>query len=96
MIFEVGHFMSGAFCRPGVRPALKSFLFVCRKSCYYCGKQSNPPHHYNGLDRLDSTIRVYTTATCVSCCGTCNMCKYRFTEEQFLEQCIKVCLRDYR
>lgn len=48
--------------------------------CHYCGKASNPPFHYNGLDRLDSTNRVYNTKTCVSCCGTCNVCKWRYTE----------------
>ena len=30
---------------------------------------SDPPRHHNGLDRLDSAVRVYTEANCVSCCG---------------------------
>mmetsp|Transcript_4635 Transcript_4635/g.8682 ORF Transcript_4635/g.8682 Transcript_4635/m.8682 type:complete len:375 (+) Transcript_4635:313-1437(+) len=58
--------------------------------CHYCGKASNPPFHYNGLDRLDSTNRVYNTKTCVSCCGTCNVCKWRYTEEEFLGYCKRV------
>eukprot|EP00959_Pyramimonas_sp_CCMP1952_P178426 3729553-Pyramimonas_sp.AAC.3 len=54
------------------------------------GKASLPPHHYNGLDRLDSTNRVYNKDTCVSCCGTCNVAKYRYTEDDFLSFCKRV------
>lgn len=28
--------------------------------CHYCGKPTLPGSHYNGLDRIDSTVRVYT------------------------------------
>jgi len=60
------------------------FKQIVAKPCFYCGKESNPPEHYNGLDRLDSTVRVYTTSSCVSCCGTCNTTKYRLTLDQFM------------
>jgi hypothetical protein len=33
---------------------------------------------------------VYNTETCVSCCGTCNVCKYRFTVREFLDGCLSV------
>eukprot|EP00470_Lotharella_oceanica_P015830 CAMPEP_0170183674 /NCGR_PEP_ID=MMETSP0040_2-20121228/31400_1 /TAXON_ID=641309 /ORGANISM="Lotharella oceanica, Strain CCMP622" /LENGTH=153 /DNA_ID=CAMNT_0010429493 /DNA_START=95 /DNA_END=556 /DNA_ORIENTATION=+ len=66
------------------------FEEIVRQPCYYCGKEHRPPIHYNGLDRLDSTKRVYTTTSCVSCCGTCNMSKSRLTEQQFLDHCLRV------
>ena len=44
---------------------------IVAQPCHYCGKESNPPHHYNGLDRLTSDVRVYRVDTVVSCCGTC-------------------------
>mmetsp|Transcript_21674 Transcript_21674/g.42090 ORF Transcript_21674/g.42090 Transcript_21674/m.42090 type:complete len:259 (+) Transcript_21674:3-779(+) len=66
------------------------FEEIVKQPCYYCGKEHRPPLHYNGLDRLDSTKRVYTTKSCVSCCGTCNMSKSRLTEQQFLEHCLRV------
>jgi hypothetical protein len=64
----------------------EQFGEITARPCHYCGKESEPPFHYNGLDRLDSTVRVYNAGSCVSCCGTCNVCKYRYTEEQFLAQ----------
>lgn len=68
----------------------EQFDAIVTKPCYYCGKESDPPNHYNGLDRLDSTVRVYTTTSCVSCCGTCNVAKYRLTEDEFLAHVHKV------
>jgi hypothetical protein len=66
------------------------FQELVRRPCYFCGKASDPPRHYNGLDRLDSTVRVYMKGTCVSCCGTCNVAKWRFTETEFVAQCLRV------
>ena len=48
----------------------EQFDAIVAQPCYYCGKKSDPPTHYNGLDRLDSTVRVYNATSCVSCCGT--------------------------
>jgi hypothetical protein len=63
----------------------EQFSLIVSKPCYYCGKKSDPPNHHNGLDRLDSDCRVYTVDTVVSCCGDCNIMKYKWTEEQFLK-----------
>ncbi len=69
---------------------LQEYQAITEKACHYCGKKSDPPRHYNGLDRLDSTIRVYDTQTCVAACGTCNVAKFRFSVSEFLDQCYKV------
>jgi len=63
------------------------FNQIVSNPCYYCGKPSNPPAHHNGLDRLDNSIRVYTLDNAVSCCGTCNIAKGKFTETLFFEHC---------
>jgi len=68
----------------------RQFEDIVSKPCYFCGKEHRPPVHYNGLDRLDSTKRVYTTTSCVACCGTCNIAKGRLTEECFLNQAERV------
>ena len=46
----------------------EAFSRLVAMPCHYCGKASDPPTHHNGLDRLDSDVRVYSEATCVSCC----------------------------
>lgn len=71
----------------------KEFNQIVSKPCHFCGKASDPPHHYNGLDRLDNSLRVYTSSNSVSCCGTCNMAKGKLTEEFFLQQCVKIAMR---
>jgi len=63
------------------------FAGIVAKPCHYCGKASDPPRHHNGLDRLDNSLRVYTVANAVSCCGTCNMAKGRLSEDFFLQRC---------
>jgi len=68
----------------------EQFRALVQKPCYYCGKESDPPNHYNGLDRLDSSKRVYKEGSVVSCCGDCNCAKYRFSEEEFLDQCLRI------
>jgi len=67
----------------------EQFREIVEKPCYYCGKESGSGH-FNGLDRLDSTMRVYTTESCVACCGTCNIMKYRWTVQEFLDHCRRV------
>ncbi len=68
----------------------ETFNRITARPCRYCGKPSDPPRHYNGLDRLDSACRVYTEATCDSCCGDCNMMKYTYTEAFFIAHCVAV------
>ena len=45
----------------------ETFNRITARPCRYCGKPSDPPRHYNGLDRLDSACRVYTAETCDRC-----------------------------
>lgn len=59
----------------------ESFNAITARPCHYCGKESDPPRHHNGLDRLDSSLRVYTEESVVSCCGDCNVMKYTWSEE---------------
>jgi len=69
------------------------FNRITARPCHYCGKEprtASDPRHYNGLDRLDSDERVYSTATVVPCCGDCNVMKYTHSEEVFLRHCLKV------
>lgn len=69
------------------------FNSIVEGPCHFCGKESDPPRHYNGLDRLDNSLRVYTVENAVSCCGTCNMAKGRLSESLFLEQCRAIAAR---
>ncbi|EOD29828.1 hypothetical protein EMIHUDRAFT_233380 [Emiliania huxleyi CCMP1516] len=62
----------------------ESFNAITARPCHYCGKESDPPRHHNGLDRLDSSLRVYTEESVVSCCGDCNVMKYTYSEADFL------------
>jgi len=71
----------------------EEFARIVANPCHFCGKHSDPPRHYNGLDRLDNSLRVYTAENAVSCCGTCNMAKGKFSEAMFLEQCRVVAVR---
>eukprot|EP00457_Paulinella_chromatophora_P012447 gb/GEZN01012656.1/.p1 GENE.gb/GEZN01012656.1/~~gb/GEZN01012656.1/.p1 ORF type:complete len:354 (-),score=68.94 gb/GEZN01012656.1/:2-988(-) len=68
----------------------EEFREITSGPCYFCGKPSVEGKHQNGLDRLDSAIRVYSKESCVSCCGTCNVSKFRLSEQLFLAQCLKV------
>ncbi|GMI32680.1 hypothetical protein TeGR_g4050, partial [Tetraparma gracilis] len=66
----------------------EEFNEITARPCRYCGKESDPkgtPPHHNGLDRLDSSNRVYSTEAVVSCCGDCNIMKYSHSLEFFLE-----------
>lgn len=73
----------------------EQFNAIVAQKCHYCHKEPRKPKtlgptdrgHFNGLDRLDSSTRIYTTQTVVACCGDCNMMKYRFPEDAFLDQC---------
>ena len=62
------------------------FNELLSKNCHYCGKESNKLNE-NGIDRIDSYNRVYTTDNSVPCCKTCNKIKYRKSINEFLTQC---------
>ena len=66
------------------------FNEITSRPCRYCGKVSDPPRHYNGLDRIDNSVRVYNEETCDACCGDCNVMKYNHPEDRFIAKCIAV------
>ncbi|CAE7331656.1 unnamed protein product [Symbiodinium pilosum] len=76
----------------------EQFNAIVSEPCFYCGKEPRKPKtngpedrgHFNGLDRLDSENRVYAKETTVAACGDCNIMKYRWELQEFLEQCRQV------
>jgi hypothetical protein len=51
------------------------------KSCFYCGDAVNGLH----LDRIDSK-KGYIFNNVVSACGICNIMKYTFSQDEFLNK----------
>ena len=70
----------------------QQFNDIVNLPCAYCGKQPSDNHH-NGLDRLDSDNRVYSTDNVVSCCGDCNIMKYKHSVDFFIHHCC--CVADH-
>ena len=68
----------------------EQFNLIVSMPCYYCGKISIPPTHYNGLDRVNNEDRVYHLSNVVSCCGDCNIMKYKHPIHKFLQHCVNV------
>jgi len=63
----------------------EQFMTFWQKPCYYCGdKMENI-----GLDRIDNT-KGYKLENIVSCCKICNFLKRDFTQEVFVNQCLKI------
>ncbi len=62
---------------------LADFSEIVNEPCYYCGGNGY------GVDRLDSLIG-YLEGNIVSCCSMCNYMKRTYTEEDFINQCIKI------
>lgn len=48
--------------------------------CHYCGAEPNP---FNGMDRYDNDP-VYSVATVVPCCKTCNYGKHTQNYQEFI------------
>lgn len=79
----------------------EQFKEFISKNCYYCGEEpketltsknrnrSNIIIKNNGIDRLDST-KGYTINNCVSCCGTCNIMKNKFSKYEFFNKIKKI------
>lgn len=51
-----------------------------KNKCHYCNKLGG----YNGIDRIDSN-KDYSKDNCVSCCKFCNIMKYKYDLNKFLE-----------
>jgi hypothetical protein len=62
---------------------LDEFSKIINKPCYYCGSEGY------GIDRLDSSIG-YLKSNIVPCCSMCNYMKNNYSEEDFVNQCIKI------
>ena len=41
-----------------VHMCMRMRMRMCMCMCRYCGKASDPPRHHNGLDRIDSSVRI--------------------------------------
>ena len=63
---------------------IKQYWDIKQNPCYYCGNQ-----HNIGIDRLDNT-KGYTVENSVPCCYMCNMMKNTMSEDQLINQCVKI------
>jgi hypothetical protein len=57
---------------------------LSRSPCYLCGYSSA---HGIGLDRIDNSVRTYSMANCLPCCGSCNTMKHYLDGDVFTEKC---------
>ena len=78
--------------------SIEHIMWLSTFDCYYCG---NPPLNtikynggllgfYNGLDRVDNSIRIYTPENTVTCCVLCNIAKRDREINQFLAWADKI------
>jgi hypothetical protein len=63
---------------------IEQFNQLCSSACAYCNGASNI-----GIDRKDSSIG-YVIDNCQPACGKCNMMKYTFDEDSFLQQILRI------
>lgn len=72
----------------------EAFKRITAHDCFYCGKrpvaEGEAQRHYNGLDRVDTKVRVYSSESTVACCGTCNTMKWRRSVQEFHDKCKRV------
>lgn len=82
----------------------KDFDILISSNCYYCGKepqQTKRPRYvfqdfkYNGIDRLNNE-KGYTLENTVSCCKMCNMMKWKYKTDEFLEHVSDICAYQIR
>lgn len=64
----------------------EAFKSIRKEACVYCG-WGNKRHI--GIDRIDSN-QGYTVDNIVPACTTCNLMKYKFTKDSFLERCYRI------
>jgi hypothetical protein len=74
---------------------LEEYKIESQKPCHYCGLGvnevgvENSGFHFNGLDRIDSSI-PHITSNLVTCCKTCNFAKMDSDYESFLNHIVKL------
>lgn len=66
--------------------SVEEFMFIINKPCIYCGSNINI-----GIDR-ESAKEGYTVDNSVPCCTMCNMMKYTYHKNDFLEHIKKIYL----
>ena len=64
---------------------LEYFKENWNKKCKYCGSDIKGV----GFDRVDNS-KGYTIENIVNCCEMCNRMKLNYSEEDFINQCIKI------
>lgn len=79
------------------------FKTLTSSSCHYCGsspsmkmnknhegpKKLNGSYMYNGLDRVKQS-QGYTCTNVVPCCRQCNVMKWDYSKEEFIDQIKKI------
>lgn len=79
--------------KPKSTLSMEELMFLSQQNCYYCGssplnwircKESNIIGFYNGLDRIDNSVRTYTAENTVTACILCNIAKRNRSKEDFL------------
>ena len=65
------------------------YAALIQGTCYLCGI-ANQKSHANGIDRLDSHIRCYSTENSKPCCGHCNVMKGILSYADFIEKCMQI------
>ena len=71
-------------------PAMTESL---QQPCFYCGFLPEADKPINGLDRVDSSLKEYSTANTVSCCAACNHIKAAYSQDYFLYQVRLIAVR---
>jgi hypothetical protein len=66
----------------------EKFNEIINKDCYICGKNKTESHK-NGIDRYDSTLG-YIFENCRPCCGECNVMKFNYTHQEFIQKLVKI------
>ena len=62
------------------------FSQLTESNCIYCGCFIDG---CKGIDRVDSN-KPYVKENCVSCCYTCNVHKFTFSQNSFFEKCLAI------
>ena len=53
------------------------YTIIKNKPCYICGIE-NDEYNHNGIDRIDSDVKIYNLSNCRPCCGHCNIMKNKY------------------
>jgi len=82
-------YIRGAMAR-GLRFDLsfEKFEELIKQPCTYCGEPRCEPY-FNGIDR-EMNDKGYTIENVVACCWKCNIMKWKYTKEEFINHCRKI------